>query len=184
MQNKNFINLENTNFIWQTNFAGDPSKDRFGSSIRRASIIIPDVDLAMDLMDEGFNVRVTNPREGEEEGFEPRYFANTIVRYDSKKPPKIYLGSENTPYELLNEDTVGEIDECYVLKVDAKINKYYRKDGKRILYVDVMYVTYDNEQDPYAVKYNKNKYNVEKLAHELDDESAFELLKILEERFA
>lgn len=154
--NEKLVRIENTNFIWQTNFAGDPTQDRFGSTARRASIIIPDVDLAMDLIDEGFNVKTTRPREGEEEGFEPKYFVDIKARYDSKWPPKIYLGSEDTPYELLDEETVGEIDQHYILNVDVQLNKYENRNGNKSLYIRTMYVTYDVSEDPFASKYRRD----------------------------
>ena len=181
--NNKLVNFENTNFIWTVNFSGDPERDKYGSTKRQACVIIPDVDMAMDLMDEGFNVKPTEPKEGEEEGFVPKYFIRIQANYNSKWPPKIYLGSADTPYELLNENTVGEIDSKYITNVDVILNKY-DNDGKKSLYIKSMYVTYDISEDPYAYKYRKNKYNVEKLAYELDNESAYELLKLLEDRFA
>lgn len=44
----NLVIVENGKFIFDTNFAGDPKKDRFGSDERKANLVIPDIDLAMD----------------------------------------------------------------------------------------------------------------------------------------
>lgn len=150
---QNNVLIENTNFIWRTNFSGEP--DRFGNTKKKASIIVPDVDLAMDLMGEGFNVKTTKPREGEEEGFVPKYFIDIQARYGSKKPPEIFLGSEDTTYRLLDEETVGEIDHHYILNVDVTLNKY-EKNGNKSFYIDIMYVTYDVTEDPFAHKYRRD----------------------------
>ena len=58
----NLVIVENGKFIFDTNFAGDPKKDRFGSDERKANLVIPDIDLARELIDDGFNVRLTKPR--------------------------------------------------------------------------------------------------------------------------
>lgn len=42
----NLVIVENGKFIFDTNFAGDPKKDRFGSDERKANLVIPDIDLA------------------------------------------------------------------------------------------------------------------------------------------
>ena len=87
----NLVIVENGKFIFDTNFAGDPKKDRFGSDERKANLVIPDIDLARELIDDGFNVRLTKPRVGEEEGFVPRYFVKVKLNYKSTWPPKVYL---------------------------------------------------------------------------------------------
>ena len=54
----NLVIVENGKFIFDTNFAGDPKKDRFGSDERKANLVIPDIDLARELIDDGFNIRL------------------------------------------------------------------------------------------------------------------------------
>ena len=46
---------------------------------------------ARRLIDEGFNVKLTKPKPGEEEGFIPRYYVAIKVNYESEWPPKIFL---------------------------------------------------------------------------------------------
>ena len=46
----NTIAIDNTRFIFQTNFSGDPNNDRFGDSRRKANIMIPDPEQAKDLI--------------------------------------------------------------------------------------------------------------------------------------
>ena len=67
----NLVIIEGAKFIYDTNFPGDPKRDRFGNDQRKANLVIPDIEQARRLIDEGYNVKLTKPREGEEEGFIP-----------------------------------------------------------------------------------------------------------------
>ena len=150
--------LENTRFIYRTNFAGDPTQDKYGSSTRRGNIVIPTQEQADELLEMGVNVKQTAPRDGEEEGFEPTYFMSVIVNYDSdlaqERPPKIYLVSGNEPPRLLDRETVGAIDKVYVVNVNATIEiSHSKRYDKTLAYVQVMYVEQDVADDPFAERY-------------------------------
>ena len=148
------IAIENTKFIFRTNFSGDPDRDTYGSDARRANIIIPDISQAQYLIDQGFNVKVTKPREGEEDGFVPEYFVAIGVNYDSNWPPKIYLVSGNANPVLLDEESVGSLDMCQVQNVNVVLNPYQnQKTGRKSLYVRTMYVEQDINDDPFASRY-------------------------------
>ena len=54
------VNIDDTRFIFTTNFSGDPSRDRFGSDKRRVNVVIPTMDLVNHLMDLGVKVRQSN----------------------------------------------------------------------------------------------------------------------------
>lgn len=151
---RKLISLEDTNFIWRTNFSGDPERDSFGSDARQASIIIPDPVLAEEMIAEGYNVKVTKPREGEEEGFEPRYYIAIKVNFDSFNPPRIYLVSGDADPLLLDEESIDILDRCQVLNVNATLNPYENpRTGRKSLYVRTMYVEQDIEDDPFAQRY-------------------------------
>lgn len=149
MEKKKLIHLENTKFIFATNFSGDPARDRFGSPARKATIIIPSEEQAMELMDMGVNVKRTKPKPGEEEGYEPTYYVAVRVNYNTNWPPKIYLVSGNASPVLLDEGSVSAIDNCYVLNVNAVLNV----SNQASLYVRTMYVEQEIESDPYAARY-------------------------------
>lgn len=154
---KKLIHIENSRFIFNTNFAGDPEKDRFGSDARQANLVIPSYEQAMELLDMGLKVKQTNPRPGEEEDYQPTYFVAIKANYDSDWPPKIHLVSGDSDPVLLDEESVGRIDKCYVLNVDAVLNIYENsRTGTKSLYVRTMYVTQDVEDDPFAAKYARN----------------------------
>ena len=154
MAERRLISIENTNFIWKTNFAGDPERDSFGSDARQANIIIPDHMQAREMIDEGFNVKATKPKEGEEEGFVPTYFISIKVNYDTNWPPKIYLVSGDSEPRELTEDTIDLIDRAYVRNVNVILNPYQNaRTGTKSLYVRTMYVEQDIEDDPFAHRY-------------------------------
>lgn len=154
MAEKKIICIDDTNFIWNTNFSGDPARDSFGSDARKANIIIPTREQAMELLEAGFNVKETKPKPGSEEDFVPTYFVSVSINYDTKWPPNIYLVSGNAEPKLLNANTVGNIDSCRVKNVNVVLNPYYNQRTRRnSLYVRTMYVEQDLETDPYASRY-------------------------------
>lgn len=157
MREKKLICIENTRFIYDTNFAGDPDRDRFGSDARKVNIIIPDHMQARELIDMGFNVRQTKPRIGEEEDFIPTYFVAVNINYDTDWPPKVYLVSGDAEPVELDESTVGRLDKCRVKNVNVVLNPYHNKRvGRSSLYVRTMYVEQDIESDPFAHRYIRN----------------------------
>ena len=74
MENNKLVSIENTRFIFETNFSGDPRRDKYGSDKRYANIVIPE-ELANELSDEGFNVKCTNPKDDE---YEKTYFSQQL----------------------------------------------------------------------------------------------------------
>lgn len=156
------ISIENTKFIFATNFSGDPERDRFGSPERKANLIIPDPEQAKDMIDAGMNVKTTRPREGEEEGFVPTYYTPIKVNYDiewERLKPKIYLVEPRSGEPvLLSEDTVGLIDTCTVANVNVtlKPREWERGMDKGVtLWVRTMYVEQDMDEDPFADRYRR-----------------------------
>lgn len=158
MAEKELIRIENTRFIYRTNFSGDPERDTFGSDARKANIIIPDYEQAMNLRAAGFNVKETKPHEDEEQDFEPTYFVAINVNYDTKWPPRIYLVSGDAEPVKLDEDSIDILDTCYVLNVNAILNPYENsRTGRKSLYVRTMYVEQDVEDDPFASRYRRTE---------------------------
>ena len=156
----NLVIVENGKFIFDTNFAGDPKKDRFGSDERKANLVIPDIDLARELIDDGLNVRLTKPRVGEEEGFVPRYFVKVKLNYDSKWPPKVYLVTDEDNSVLLDEESVACLDDIWVDRVNAVLNRYEGPNGKS-LYVKSMEVYQKVDDDPISAKYRRRNRDEE-----------------------
>lgn len=156
----NLVIVENGKFIFDTNFAGDPKKDRFGSDERKANLVIPDIDLARELIDDGFNVRLTKPRVGEEDGFVPRYFVKVKLNYKSTWPPKVYLVTDEDKSVLLDEESVACLDDIWVDRVNAVLNRYEGPNGKS-LYVKSMEVYQKVDDDPISAKYRRRNRDEE-----------------------
>ena len=156
----NLVIVENGKFIYDTNFAGDPKKDCFGSDERKANLVIPDIDLARELIDDGFNIRLTKPRVGEEEGFVPRYFVKVKLNYKSTWPPKVYLVTDEDKSVLLDEESVACLDDIWVDRVNAVLNRYEGPNGKS-LYVKSMEVYQKVDDDPISAKYRRRNRNEE-----------------------
>lgn len=156
----NLVIVENGKFIFDTNFAGDPKRDRFGSDERKANLVIPDIDLARELIDDGFNVRLTKPRVGEEEGFVPRYFVKVKLNYKSTWPPKVYLVTDEDKSVLLDEESVACLDDIWVDRVNAVLNRYEGPNGKS-LYVKSMEVYQKVDDDPISAKYRRQNRDEE-----------------------
>lgn len=161
---KNLITIENTRFIFPTNFSGDPERDTFGSSDRKATIVIPTQEQADDLAELGFNVKCTTPKLGEEEGFKPTFYVAIKANYDSEWPPKIYLVTEGNDPVLLNKDTIATIDKSYITNVNVVLNPYYSERNRTwSLYIRTMYVEIDEAEDPFAARYRRAKMHKEEL---------------------
>ena len=169
MNNKT-IAIENTRFIFQTNFSGNPENDRYGDERRKANLMIPDPEQAKDLMKMGYKVRQTRPRqEDDPETFVPEYFIPVLLKYRNrsgipvKYPPKVYLVVEDNDPVLLDEDNISCIDQMRIKNVNVILNPYEYDEAThaRSLYIRTMYVEQDLDDDPYAARYRKRKVNEE-----------------------
>ena len=146
------VRFENTNFIFRTNFSGDPSRDTYGSTARKANIKVSE-ELKPQLEAMGLNVKTTKPKPGFEDDFEPTHFIAIRVNYNSYSAPEIYLVTPGAPPVLLDEESVGVLDTVYVTNVNCECNVYHNEArGTTSLYVNVLYVEHE-PQDPFAAQY-------------------------------
>lgn len=161
---KSTICIDDTRFIFDTNFSGNPDGDRFGDSRRKANIIIPDIEQAKELTKAGFKVRETRPRPDDDpDEFRPEYFVTAILKYRDrsgksvKYPPHVYLVSGDADPVLLGEEDVHRLDEIRVKNVNVVLNPFvYDPDNdKKNLYIRTMYVEQDLDDDPYAARYRR-----------------------------
>lgn len=154
--------IENTKFIWKTNWAGEIRKeDRFPSKTRRGCILIPDPEMAHEMAADGFRVRQTQPYEGEEEGFVPEYYVEAKMKFmdeGARSNPSVYLVDEEDYAQPLDMETVGIIDEIRVDRVNVILNPYSSAMAQNpTLYVRTMYVFQDLTSDPWANLYRRHK---------------------------
>lgn len=155
----NLVVIEGTKFIYKTNFSGDPTRDKYGDTHRKCNLIIPDIDLARQLIDEGFNVKLTKPKPGEEEGFIPRYYVAVKLNYDSKWPPQVYLMTgENDDGIPLDAESIDNVDYMWVENVNAVLNKYKGENGNS-LWVRSMEVYQKMDDDPIRMRHSMANQN-------------------------
>lgn len=158
------IDIKNTRFIFKTNFRGelDPNS-KFPSTDRVANVVIPP-SMVADLESAGVNVKVTKPREGEEEGFQPTYFVKVKAAYrdkfgelkDKRRQPtiKLYRALNQAPVEL-DEESVGVIDEIDIKNISIRLNPWERPNGGVTLFIRNLSVLQDIDDDPFASMYGE-----------------------------
>lgn len=156
MREKRIIEIEDTQFIYERNLAGDPEKSgKFRSTTRYVNVIIPSEEQAMAMMEEGINVKCTKPREGFEEEYIKKFFVKCIANYKSQMPPAIYLVMGNSAPVLLDEQSVNQIDMVYVLNVKVALNPWYSEvNDTTSCYIAVMYVEAE-QLDPFQSMYER-----------------------------
>lgn len=159
---KDLIKIENTRFIFSTNFEGNPDKDKYKSNARKGNVVLTE-DQARELINRGFNVKVTKPQKDSGNDYEPTYFVAVNVHFGSNESmwPKIYLVNDEDRPIRLGPDEIGMLDDIWVKNVDIICGQHEYDQGKFTLYVRVMYVTQNTDEDPFADKYNTsfdNKY--------------------------
>lgn len=156
------ITIDNTKFIFATNFSGNPANDRFADGRRKCNILIPDPEQARDMMKQGIKVRETQPRPDDDPNeFVPDYFVTAVLKFEDrmgnpvKYPPKVYLVVDDNPPVLLNEDTIDILDQIRAKNVNVILNAYEYDPVNHFksLYIRTMYVEQDMDDDPYAARY-------------------------------
>ena len=166
IQNRMQYNLDNTRFIFRTNFSGDPKRDtgKYPNDKRKVNIVIPSVDQAKDMQKDGIEVQVFQPKprnEGDPMP-DPIYYVKAFLQYWTKDgqpvrfPPHVYLvrPTGGNPVEL-KEETVGQLDEIRVRNVNATVRPYVWDPvgNRKSLRIQTIYVEQDLDTDPYASLY-------------------------------
>lgn len=164
---KNVVwSIENTRFVYLTNFSGDAARDNFGDSRRKCNIIIPDEQMARDMMKAGVKVRQTKCGENNPnpEEFVPEYFVTAQLKYRNKigdqlkYPPRVYLVVGNNEPQALDEESVAVLDSIRVKNVNVMLNQYEYDPVSHgmSMYIRTMYVEQDVDSDPFASRYARH----------------------------
>lgn len=132
------------------NFSGKESMYN-KAGVRGFSLRIDDEAFAQKLSDDGWNVKILAPREGDDT---VRYHLPVAVNY-ANVPPMVYLVTKRNK-TLLDETTIETLDYAEIITVDLTITPYQwqlptGQSGVKA-YLKTMYVTI--EEDEFAHKYD------------------------------
>lgn len=151
MQNtrRNELIIENTRLMFR-NFKGEATKFNQAGN-RNFCAIIEDPVKAQELSEEGWNVRILQPRD---ESDDPKHYIQITVRYDNI-PPKVYMvTSRKGKKTLLDEGSVESLDYADIVNADLIVSPSYWEDNGRTrikAYLKTGYFTI--EEDFFADKY-------------------------------
>ena len=147
---RGILQIDDARIIYR-NFSGVGSKyNREGD--RNFAVVIPNQEIADELIHEGWNVRIKPPREEDEEPF---MYLPVKIKF-SDRGPNCYLRSGKIQTKL-TESTIGCVDDIDILSVDLDLRPFdWDVNGKtgRTAYLQSIRVTQkidrfaqENEED-------------------------------------
>lgn len=114
---RDILQIDDARIIYR-NFAGRGDKyNREGD--RNFAVVIPDEEMAAQLTDLGWNVKIKPARE---DGDAPFMFLPVKVKFNDRGP-NVYLKTGNVQNRL-DEESVGLLDNIDIISVDLDIRPY------------------------------------------------------------
>lgn len=133
MRKRNLLFIDNAKLLNNTNFRGE--EIRYNGKVvneagcRTFCIMIDDPDEAQALAEQGWNVRMTPPRE-DEEGNPIPVISYIPVTVGFKFPPKeIIMETESGKETFLDESNIACLDDFNIIFVDAVLSPKYWDDS-------------------------------------------------------
>lgn len=149
---RGILQIDDARIIYR-NFAGVGSKfNRDGD--RNFAVIIPNQEIADELIEAGWNVKIKPPRDDQDMPF---MYLPVKIKFNDRGP-NVYLvtGDRRNP---LNEETIGCIDDIDISSVNLDIRPYdWEVNGKagRTAYLQAMEVI--QEIDRFAARYAEEEH--------------------------
>ena len=114
---RGILQIDDAHIIYR-NFAGRGDKyNREGD--RNFAVVIPDEEMANELTNLGWNIKIKPPRE---DGDTPFMFLPVKVKFNDRGPT-VYLKTGNVQNRL-DEESVGLLDNIDIISVDLDIRPY------------------------------------------------------------
>ena len=139
---RGIIQIDEARIVYR-NFRGEGSKfNREGD--RNFAVVIPDQEIADELIEAGWNVKIKPPRDEDDTPF---MYLPVKIKF-SERGPHIYLVTGRAQNKL-DEDSVSIIDDIDIVSVDMDIRPYdWEVNGKsgRTAYLQSMRVTQDTDR--------------------------------------
>jgi hypothetical protein len=151
---RGILQIDDARIIFR-NFSGVGSQfNREGD--RNFSVVIPTTEIADDLINQGWNVKIKPARE---DGDDPFMHLPVKVKFNTRGP-KVWLvsGCKRVP---LDEQSIGIIDDIDIARVDLDIRPYdWNVNGKsgRSAYLHSMEVV--QELDRFAARFEEETIEV------------------------
>ena len=143
---KDILQIDDARIVYR-NFSGTGSKfNREGD--RNFAVVIPDQDIADELVNRGWNVKIKPPRDEDDAPF---MFLPVKIKFN-ERGPKVYLQSGEKTVEL-DEEGIDCLDDVDILGVDLDIRPYdWEVNGKqgRTAYLQSIHVV--QEIDRFAAR--------------------------------
>ena len=134
---RGILQIDDARIVYR-NFSGVGSKfNREGD--RNFAVVIPDEDLAMRLKDEGWNVKIKDPRD---EGDSPFMYLPVKIKFNDRGP--IFHLRTGKNQIKLDEESISCLDRIDILCVDLDIRPFdWDVNGKtgRTAYLQAIRVT-------------------------------------------
>lgn len=157
--NRGIIQIDGARLIYR-NFSGRGT-DYNREGDRNFCLVIDDQDVADRLIEEGFNVKIKQPRE---EGESPFMYMKVNVKYhkpgsdlERLNPVAVLISGRNR--NPLDEETISLLDNIDIANVDLDLSgSNWSVQGRsgRSAYLSKIYVT--QELDRFAARYAEEEY--------------------------